>query len=89
VNENDLRSTNIRIGQRLRINANASRARTSITSNSGPRTVRHRVRSGENLSVIARRYGVTVRQIMNWNSLRSTTIRPGQRLRIQTRRNVG
>jgi membrane-bound lytic murein transglycosylase D len=89
VNENSLRSTTIRIGQRLRINANASRARTSVTSNNGPRTVRHRVRRGENLSVIARRYGVTVRQIMNWNSLRSTTIRPGQRLRIQTRRNVG
>ena len=89
VNENNLRSTTIRIGQRLRINASASRARTSITSNRGPRTVRHRVRRGENLTVIARRYGVTVRQIMNWNSLRSTTIRPGQRLRIQTRRNVG
>ena len=89
VNENSLRSTTIRPGQRLRINANASRARSSVTSISGPRTVRHRVRSGENLTVIARRYGVTVRQIMNWNGLRSTTIRPGQRLRIQTSRNVG
>ncbi|HLT48748.1 MAG TPA: LysM peptidoglycan-binding domain-containing protein [Rubricoccaceae bacterium] len=88
INANDLRSTTIRPGQRLRIDASASRARSGATT-SGPRTTTHRVRSGENLTTIARRYGVTVRQIMDWNNLRSTTIRPGQRLRIQTRGRVG
>ena len=42
----------------------------------------HRVTRGENLSVIAQRYGVTVRQIRSWNSLNSTRIRAGQRLRV-------
>ncbi len=90
VNENNLRSTNIQVGQRLRINADASRARSSATTtNAGPSTVRHSVRRGENLTMIAQRYGVTVRQIMDWNNLRNSTIRPGQRLRIETRRSVG
>ena len=78
---NNLRSSTIRSGQRLRVDGSSS--------GSASQTVTHRVRSGQNLIVIARRYGVTVQQIMNWNNLRSTTIRPGQRLRIETRRRVG
>jgi membrane-bound lytic murein transglycosylase D len=47
------------------------------------RYVTHRVRSGEALSVIARRYGTSVRAIMRANNLRSAhRIRAGQRLRI-------
>ncbi|MFO7615470.1 MAG: LysM peptidoglycan-binding domain-containing protein [Bacteroidales bacterium] len=40
----------------------------------------HIVRSGENLGLIARRYNVSVRQLQQWNNLRGTIIRPGQRL---------
>lgn len=79
---NNLSGTRIRSGQRLTIRGGSARA-------TGPQRITHRVRRGENLTTIARRYGVTVRQIMNWNSLRSTTIRPGQRLRIDARRNFG
>jgi membrane-bound lytic murein transglycosylase D len=42
----------------------------------------HRVNRGENLSVIAQRYGISVTQIRSWNSLRSTRIQTGQRLRV-------
>ena len=42
----------------------------------------HRVNRGENLTAIAERYGVSVRQIRSWNSLSSTRIQPGQRLRV-------
>jgi len=46
-------------------------------------SVTHRVRSGENLGVIARKYGVTVKQIVNWNKLRNpNSLRVGQRLEI-------
>jgi membrane-bound lytic murein transglycosylase D len=46
----------------------------------------HRVRRGQTLSVIARRYGTSVRAIMNTNNLRSANrIREGQRLRIPVR----
>ncbi|HSW67830.1 MAG TPA: LysM peptidoglycan-binding domain-containing protein [Bacteroidales bacterium] len=40
----------------------------------------HRVRSGESLSVIARRYRCTVADLKRWNNLRSSTIQVGQRL---------
>lgn len=44
----------------------------------------HRVRSGQNLGVIARRYGVSVRHITRLNGISSKSIlRIGQRLRIR------
>lgn len=44
----------------------------------------HYVRSGENLGVIAQKYGVSVNEIMGWNNMRSTRIRTGQKLIIRT-----
>jgi membrane-bound lytic murein transglycosylase D len=41
------------------------------------------VRSGDNLGVIAKRNGCTVKELMKWNHLKSTVIRPGQKLRIE------
>lgn len=46
----------------------------------------HRVRSGESLGLIGEKYGVSVRQLQNWNGLRGTTIRIGQRLIVYPRR---
>lgn len=46
----------------------------------------HTVRAGENLSVIAARYGTTVPRLRALNRLRSDLIRPGQRLLVRTRR---
>lgn len=42
----------------------------------------HRIQSGETLSTIAKRYGVTVRQLKDWNGLASSRIRAGKRLKI-------
>jgi len=42
----------------------------------------HIVRSGESLSVIARRYGTTVSKLMDWNGLRSTQLKIGQKLTV-------
>ena len=51
-----------------------------------PVYVRHRVRKGESLSVIARRYRTSVRAIMALNGLKSSHfIRAGRRLKIPTR----
>ena len=41
------------------------------------------VRSGDNLGVIAKRNRCSVKEIMKWNKLSSTIIRPGQKLRIE------
>jgi penicillin-insensitive murein endopeptidase len=43
-----------------------------------PETVRHRVRRGETLGKLAKRYRTTVRAIMQANGLRSTLIRAGR-----------
>lgn len=45
--------------------------------------VTHRVRRGETLSGIAKRYRVTVSQLRSWNGLRSNTLRVGKVLRLR------
>ncbi|WP_274474999.1 LysM peptidoglycan-binding domain-containing protein [Mangrovimonas aestuarii] len=50
--------------------------------------IRYRVRSGDYLGLIARKYGVRVSQIKQWNGLRSNNIRVGQRLTIYPRKPV-
>jgi LysM repeat protein len=52
-----------------------------VTNGAG---VVHRVRPGETLISIARRYGTTVAAIREANNLRDTTIRVGQSLLIRT-----
>lgn len=51
------------------------------TTGSGNLTY-HKIRSGETLGSIARRYGVTVKQLQSWNGLRNTNISAGKRLKI-------
>lgn len=44
----------------------------------------HTVRSGESLGLIARKYGVSVRDLKVWNGLRGDLIRTGQRLVVRS-----
>ena len=44
--------------------------------------IRYKVKSGDYLGKIARRYGVRVSQIKRWNDLRNNNLRIGQRLTI-------
>ncbi|MCE1202852.1 MAG: LysM peptidoglycan-binding domain-containing protein [Bacteroidia bacterium] len=44
----------------------------------------HTVKSGETLGSIAKKYGVTVKQLQTWNHLKSTNLKIGQRLAIYT-----
>ncbi|MFQ5607216.1 MAG: LysM peptidoglycan-binding domain-containing protein, partial [Candidatus Zixiibacteriota bacterium] len=55
-------------------------------SGSSGKFVRHKVRRGQNLTVIARHYGVSVWQLRNWNNLGSSAIiYPGQRLKVHVK----
>lgn len=49
---------------------------------SGGSTTYHKIRSGETLGTIARKYGVTVSQLKRWNNLKGHNIRAGKRLKI-------
>lgn len=82
---NNLRSDNIYPRQKLvvypsaKYNPQAVRA-TSTASTSPSQGGTHIVRSGENLGLIAQKYGCTVSQIKTWNNLSKNTIQPGQKL---------
>ena len=69
----------------LRQSASAASAASSASS---PSQVTHVVRSGETLSAIARRYGVSVAAVKEWNGLQGNGLRVGQRLAVYTRRPV-
>ena len=81
VSVDDLRMTNrlsgnaIRAGQRLRI------PRTG-EANVEPSSVIYTVRSGDTLSTIAGRYGVSVTKLRRLNRLSSSRLQVGQRLEI-------
>lgn len=77
---NNLKSTSIRYGQKLKIKKGST---TTVTSSSSKKTSTYTVKSGDTLSGIARKYGVSYRTLMSWNNLKSTTIRTGQKLKVK------
>ena len=50
---------------------------------SGTRTIKYRIRKGDTLSHIARKYHVTVSKLKQWNHLKSDLIREGKTLTIK------
>lgn len=68
---NGLRSSRIYAGQKL-----------IVASGTNRDAIAHKVRRGQNLNLIAQRYGVSVSQIKRLNHLKSSRIYIGQRLKI-------
>lgn len=56
---------------------------TSAKASSG-KTTYHRIRRGETLSTIARKYGVTVKQLRSWNGIKGSNITAGKRIRVSS-----
>ncbi|MBQ9722014.1 MAG: LysM peptidoglycan-binding domain-containing protein [Bacteroidales bacterium] len=93
---NNLKSNNIRVGQRLVIyrGGNAPAASSSAASSSSSKAssssgstsaavsggTTYIVKSGDALSTIAEKHKVTVAQLKKWNNLTSNNIRVGQKL---------
>lgn len=69
-------------GQRLYIPAGANAA---VGAAEGTQ-ITYTVRRGDALGRIANRHGVSLRDLMDWNDLKSGLIRPGQKLTIWTQR---
>ncbi len=87
---NGLRGSRIDVGQVLRV-PGARRAESNDRSEGGdnseageqaPSGGRYRIRSGDNLATIARRFGVSVDDLKSWNGMRSTRIRAGEWLQV-------
>ncbi len=79
---NHLKGHLIRAGRTLRIPlaGQASDRRQGIASRHGPR-IRYRVRKGDSLYTIARKFQVSIRDLKRWNKV-GRYIRPGQRLTV-------
>ncbi|MCO4754411.1 MAG: LysM peptidoglycan-binding domain-containing protein [Bacteriovoracaceae bacterium] len=70
---NNLRRSNfLRVGQRLKIPGDGARQKYSV----------YKVRRGDNLYELARRYNTSISKILKLNSLRKRTIYVGQRLKL-------
>ena len=88
---NNLSGNNIRVGQKLRVSGGASRSTTQVASrdhakgggasSGGASTVKYKVRSGDTLSSIAKRHGVTIASIQQINNL-SGGLKSGTTIRI-------
>jgi membrane-bound lytic murein transglycosylase D len=89
---NNLHSSKLKIGQRLRIPYKSTRyallgsakgsARFAAASKNGKLVV-HRLRKGETLSKVGKRYNVPVAWIVNWNNIPDVRrIRAGHELKI-------
>ena len=91
---NRLKGSRILAGQRLQIparaTATAKRRPSGAESTSGtakpaasiPANVRYRVRRGDSLDAIAKKFGVSVRQLRAANAIRGHLIHPGQTLTV-------
>lgn len=79
---NSLKKNAIQVGQKLKIPTHIA-ASSKNSSNSSSKRITYIVKSGDTLSEIANQFKVSVKQIMSWNQLRSSTaIKAGQRLII-------
>ncbi len=91
---NNLKTASVlKPGQRLSVRASGSSGTrvASAPTGSGTRTISYKVQSGDTLSSIARRFSVSVKQLMAWNGLTSSHIKRGQslKLHVDARRDFG
>ncbi|WP_303310443.1 LysM peptidoglycan-binding domain-containing protein [Hymenobacter sp. BT730] len=83
----------LRIGQTLRVVAPASEPVAAPATEAAPATaeaapavvptVQHTVVKGESMYSISRKYGVTIKQIMEWNNKPDFNVKPGDKLEIK------
>lgn len=90
---NGLRGNNLRIGQRLTIyprnrgsKSSSSKKKTAVavTTKTFPASTKvHTVQEGDSLWTISRQYpGITIDNLKKWNSLRSSRLQPGTKLKL-------
>ena len=82
---NNVEGNTLFAGRRLVVSADAAPAPAARSRRAAaPATPRsYTVRSGDNLTRIARQHGVSVQDLQRWNGLRDGNVRAGQTLRLQ------
>lgn len=74
---NNLKSTNLKIGQQLIVYSSGSSSTASSSA------TKHTVKQGETLGKIAQRYGCSVANLQKWNNLSGTNLSIGQVLNVK------
>lgn len=70
---NGLRSTKLKIGQSLQVKGQSRRSRR----------LTHKIKRGETLGALAKRYGTNTRALMRMNRLKSTKLKIGQIIQVK------
>jgi len=91
---NNLRSNTIHPGKRLVVyndgrSGSSSKSKSSSSSSSSSKPTYHKVKRGENLGLISKKYGCSVSQLKSWNNLKRSTIYPGQKLKVSGSKSSG
>jgi len=83
---NGLRSSRLRVGQKLYIPNSSKAATKQAVKEAGKvkaQLVHYKVRRGDNLYTISRKFGVKVSDLCHWNAISAkTTIYAGQKLKV-------
>ncbi|MEJ8802846.1 LysM peptidoglycan-binding domain-containing protein [Pontibacter sp. H249] len=88
---NNLTDSNLKLGQELRVTAPEEETAeeevtTPATEKSAPATTEntyHTVVAGESMYQISRKYGVTIKDVMEWNNRTDFNVKPGEKLLIK------
>lgn len=86
---NGMRSTRLSIGQRLIVKQTVQpiEVKETLASSSGElKNTYYRVRRGDTLGALARKYGTTVAQLKNMNSMNSTRLSVGKNIVVKQER---
>ncbi|MGX9133334.1 LysM peptidoglycan-binding domain-containing protein [Rummeliibacillus sp. JY-2-4R] len=78
---NNLKSTKIKVGQKLKIKSSTSASKSTTSKSTATST--YTVKRGDTLSGIGKKYGVSYKTLMSWNNLKSTNIQVGQKLKVK------
>ncbi|MBL5884468.1 MULTISPECIES: murein transglycosylase D [Lelliottia] len=80
---NNLRGSNLKVGQNLTVGAGSSAQRLARNSDS----ITYRVRKGDSLSSIAKTHGVNIKDVMRWND-DTGNLQPGDQLTLFVKNNA-
>ena len=80
---NNLKNSNLRVGQKLVVYINPDAAPATKTTSSSKGTIEYTVKSGDTLWGIAKKYsGVSVSQIEKLNNISASDLKPGIKIQI-------
>lgn len=79
---NNIKNNKIKVGQELIINSNGSKSKTKTAKSILNNAKIHKVKNGESLQRIAKKYNVGIDDLKEWNNLRSSKIQAGQKIKI-------